>query len=187
MPVIMLENVEPLRLGIPGIIMGIILLLFGRKLFWFFVAVIGFYLGLVFATNYFNAESNWHGIIIAICCGAAGVVILYLLQKIALSIFGFFAGVLITFHLTEYLHLPFHWWSILLGGILGMIIMASLFQLAVILFSSFFGSYMIMLELPSGFTAKTTIFVILALIGSLVQYSMMKKNKEKGEAPKSDD
>lgn len=170
---------EPVKFGIPGIVFGFIFLFFGRKLFWFLIGAMGFYLGLVFATSYLQAGDDWHGILIALCCGVAGVIFLYAIQKIALSILGFATGVFFTFNIIQHFRYTFHWWLLLIGGIIGIIIAASFFQVALILLSSLFGSYLVIRELPPDFSFRTVLYVVLAILGFLVQYSMKKKKKEK--------
>jgi hypothetical protein len=183
----MIGYIEPAKLGITGILLGLILLLFGRKLFWFLIAAVGFYVGLLFATRYLDIGDDWHGILIGFCCGAAGVLILYAIQKIALSILGFLTGVFLTFNLIEHFHFTFHWWLLVIGGIIGVIIAASFFQLALIVLSSLFGSFMVVREMPSESSVRSIIYILLAAMGFIVQYSMMKRKRDKKDKPPEPD
>jgi len=59
-------------LATSSIVLGIILLLFGRKLFWFFVGVIGFLTGVLLATHYLQGQPEWVILIIALIAGVLG-------------------------------------------------------------------------------------------------------------------
>ncbi len=169
--------VEPMNFGIAGILIGLLLIFLGRKLFWFLIAAVGFYAGLIFAINYLNVENDWHGIVIALLSGMIGVIVLYLLQKIALSVVGFLGGVLATFYLLQYFQVHLHWWLLIGGGVFGLIAAAWFFQFALILLSAFFGSYVVVRELPLEKPMSTVLFLLLSAAGILVQNSMMHKRK----------
>lgn len=182
----MIGFVEPSHFGFLGILLGLVFLLFGRKLFWFLIAALGFYIGLLFATDYLNLANDWNGVIIGLCCGVAGVVLLYLIQKVALSVLGFLLWVFLTFNIMQHFRFPFHWWVILIGGIAGLIVAASLFHVAIIFLSSLFGSYMVVHELPLDASSRATVFLLLACIGCVVQFSMMRRHRKKqDQTPKS--
>ncbi len=176
--------IEPSHFRSLGILLGLLFLFYGRKLFWFLIAALGFYAGLLFAKNFLDPGNDWNGVVIALICGVAGVVFLYLIQKVALSVLGFLLGVFLTFNIIQHLGLPFHWWALLLGGVIGLIVAASLFHVAIILLSSLFGSYMVVQELTLDPSSRGMIFIVLAAIGFFFQFSMMqrkKKRRDQGE------
>ena len=72
--------------------LGIVLLLFGRRAFWIFVAVAGFIAGLTFATLYMHGQSELVILLIAIVAGVIGAVLAIMLEWLAILIAGFLAG-----------------------------------------------------------------------------------------------
>jgi hypothetical protein len=180
-----LAYVEPMKIGIPGILIGILLLLFGRKLFWFGIAVVGFYIGLSAADMLGVTGQGISGIIVGIIAGVAGVFLLYFLQKIALSIFGFCAGIYLTFILMHRLQFDVNWAWLLGGGLSGLIIASVFFHTALIIVTSLFGAYCIIREIPVASGYELPLFIVLVMIGMSVQNAMRKKQaaNEKPEKP----
>ncbi len=177
-PIVAAEEIQ--RFGIAGVIVGIVLLLFGRKMFWFLIAALGFYAGIVLSREMLHLGNDWHAILIGALCGIAGVFLVTAVQKIAVGLFGFFAGAFLVTTFALSYHMELHWWWIVIGGILGAVIVGKLFQIALILLSSLLGSYAVLREIsttPDPF--QSPLFYVLALIGLAVQFSMYKSGKEK--------
>jgi len=72
--------------------LGILLLLFGRRAFWIFVAVVGFIAGLTFATMFLHGQPELVILLIAIVAGVIGAVLAIMLEWLAILIAGFLAG-----------------------------------------------------------------------------------------------
>ncbi len=171
---------EMQRFGIIGIAAGIVLILFGRKLFWFLVAAAGFYAGMVLARELLHLGEDWHAILIGICCGLAGVFLVTAVQKLAIGLFGFIAGAFLVTMVSVSYHLELHWWWILVGGILCAFIAGKLFQISLILLSSVLGAYMVTREVSGAEPFQSSLLYVLALIGVVVQFSMWRASKDKG-------
>src|SRR2546425_11407672 len=75
-----------------NILVGALLLLFGRRLFWLFVAAMGFIVGTTIATEWFGRGSAEMYLAIALVLGIVGAVISLFLQRLAVGTAGFFAG-----------------------------------------------------------------------------------------------
>ncbi|HUN66763.1 MAG TPA: hypothetical protein VMW43_11760 [Bacteroidota bacterium] len=172
--------VEPMKIGYPGILIGALLLFFGRKLFWFGIAVVGFYIGMSFADAVGFAGEGLGGILVGIAAGVLGVLVLYALQKLALSILGFCAGVYLTFMLMHRLQFDVTWAWLLGGGLAGLIVASVFFHTAVIILTAVFGAFCIVRELPGGTESQSVVFLLLVLAGVYVQNSM-RKGHGKGE------
>src|SRR5437867_3046454 len=82
-----------------GLVVGTLLLLFGRQLFWLFVGLIGFAAGLQLAPLLLPGTSEVVVFIAAVLLGLAGAVLAILLQKVAIALAGFVAGGYIALHL----------------------------------------------------------------------------------------
>src|SRR2546430_17597085 len=81
-----------LPLPIISVIIGAAILLFGRKLFWLFVAALGFAVGLEIAAYFMREPPQWMTLLVALGAGVLGALLAILLQKIAIAIAGFVAG-----------------------------------------------------------------------------------------------
>src|SRR5881398_2647101 len=117
--------------AIVGALIGIVILLFGRKLFWLCVAAVGF---------------------------AAGVEIAPFLQKIAIAVLGFLAGGKLAGAIAAAFFIHYAQYStfiFLAGGIIGAILLLVLFDWALIVVSSLIGAHLIQSAIvlpPSGST-----------------------------------
>src|SRR2546429_1477107 len=75
-----------------SVVIGAAILLFGRKLFWLFVAALGFAVGLEIAAYFMREPPQWMTLLVALGCGVIGALLAILLQKLAIAIAGFIAG-----------------------------------------------------------------------------------------------
>ena len=66
-------------------------MLFGRKLFWFFVGTLGFVVGAEAATTLFPHNPEWE-LIAGLILGLLGILMALFLQKVAIGVGGFLAG-----------------------------------------------------------------------------------------------
>ena len=78
--------------GIPAIIIGLLVLILGRKLFWLFVGAIGFVIGLHIAMHYLYLQPNWIALLVGVSAGIIGSILAIFLQRIAVVLCGFFSG-----------------------------------------------------------------------------------------------
>ncbi len=159
-------------MNIINIIGGVLLLTLGRKLFWFFVAATGFFLGLQFANQTLSIQPPWLGFIIAIAIGLIGAVLAYFFQKALIGIAGFLAGALLAGQLLNLLAIPMHglqWLVILIGGIIGIILMVIFFDWALILLSSLIGAVLIVQGFSLAGVLALIVGIILFVVGIIVQ------------------
>ncbi len=159
-------------MNLVDIIGGVLLLILGRKIFWFFVALTGFYLGLQFASQTLHITPAWLGFAIAIVIGLIGAVLAYFFQKALIGIAGFLAGALIAGQLLNLLAIPMHglqWLVILIGGIIGLILMIIFFDWALILFSSLIGAILIVTGFNLVGAVALIVGIILFVVGIIVQ------------------
>src|SRR5438874_9528003 len=78
--------------AIVGALIGIVILLFGRKLFWLCVAAVGFAAGVEIAPHLVNEPSPLLALTVALVLGLIGALLALFLQKIAIAVLGFLAG-----------------------------------------------------------------------------------------------
>jgi hypothetical protein len=77
------------------------LLLAGRRLFWLFVAITGFFVGAEVAGDLFANQSQWVVWVLAAGSGIIGALLAMLLQRIAFAVAGFYAGAYLAITLVQ--------------------------------------------------------------------------------------
>lgn len=151
---------------------GLILLLAGRQLFWVFVGVAGFVIGFQFGMQAF--DNSEYAIGAGLVIGLIGCLLAIVLQKVAVALAGAAAGWMLGERLAIYLG----------GGNLGVIIcglllavlfaiaVLMLFDVALIVISSFTGaSLMLDALLPSG-TLWLILWVMAVAVGIAAQLGL---------------
>ena len=163
---------------IVGVIIGVVILFFGRKLFWLCVAAVGFAAGVQIAPLLVNEPSSVLALVIALAFGVLGALLALFLQKIAVGVLGFLAGgklataVAAAFlvHYVQYSTIIF-----VVGGIIGAIVLLALFNWALIVVSSFIGAYLIQSAIILPPTGSTLVFIGLAILGMFVQAASFRR------------
>jgi len=166
--------------AIVGALIGVVILLFGRKLFWLCVAAVGFAAGVEIAPHLVHEPSPLLALTVAIILGIIGALLALFLQKIAIAVLGFLAGgklagaiaAAFLIHYGEHSTIVF-----LAGGIIGAILLLFLFDWALIVVSSLIGSHLIVYQgaivLPQS--GSLIVFIGLAVIGMLVQAASFRR------------
>ena len=73
------------------ILAGLALLTLGRRLFWLFVGLVGFAVGVALAAQFVQGP-EWQVLVIALAAGLVGILFALVLQQAALALAGFIAG-----------------------------------------------------------------------------------------------
>jgi hypothetical protein len=155
------------------LVLGILLLLFGRRIFWLFVAVAGFIAGLTFATQFMTGQPELVILLIAIVAGCVGAFLGIILEGVAILIAGFLAGGYLATALAVSLGLTNSagdWVIYILGGVIGLLLVAALFDWAIIILSALLGAEIIMpfLNIPAS-PSYWLVFLVLLAVGIVVQ------------------
>lgn len=119
------------------VIVGALLLSLGRKIYWLFVAAIGFAAGLALASRLFQNQSEWVLLLAALGFGVIGAVLAIFFQRLAISLAGFVAGALIVDALFKAAGSGNSWLFyvlLIVGGIIGAVLVSVVFDWALILF-----------------------------------------------------
>jgi Domain of unknown function (DUF4203) len=172
----------PANISVPiiGVIVGTAILLFGRKLFWLFVAALGFAVGIELAAYFMRDPPVWMTLVIALGLGILGAVLAIMLQKLAIAVAGFVAGgrlasVLLAAFFVDYSH--YRGITFVIGGILGALLLLALFDWVLILLSSVEGAHLIANGIVLPQTGAAIMFCVLVLIGVIVQGSMLRGSR----------
>src|SRR5947209_12866256 len=171
-----------MNLSVPiiSVIIGAAILCFGRKLFWLFVAALGFAVGLEIAAYFMKEPPQWMTLLVALGCGIIGAVLALLLQKIAIAIAGFVAGGRIAWALAAAFfvdHAHYRGITFLIGGIVGALLLLALFDWVLILLSSIEGAHLISSGVTLPEKGTMILFIALAVIGVIVQSSMFRRSR----------
>src|SRR4051812_37289435 len=116
------------------ILAGGLLLVLGRKLFWLYVAILGFVTGLTVASRLFNVQPEWLQLVIAIGFGILGAILAYFFQEIAVAVAGFLAGAYVALTLATSVAGNamqngdvLSWVVFIVGGLIGAVLAVMLF------------------------------------------------------------
>ena len=168
--------------AIVGALIGIVILFFGRKLFWLCVAAVGFAAGAEIAPHIVHEPSPLLALTVALVLGVIGALLALFLQKIAIAVLGFLAGGQLAGAIASafLVHYAQHSTVIfVVGGVIGMILLLVLFDWALVVISSLIGAHLIVFQgavtlPPSG---STIVFIGLTILGILVQAASLRRSR----------
>src|SRR2546423_810552 len=135
-----------LPIPILSVLIGAVILFFGRKLFWLCVAAVGFAAGVEFAPHLMHEPTPVLQLSIAIVFGFIGALLALFLQKIAIAVAGFLAGgklamALVVAFLAGGARYPGI--AFIIGGIIGAILLLAVFDWALVVMSGVVGAHLI--------------------------------------------
>ena len=162
-------------------LLGAALLLFGRKVFWLFVAGAGFMVGMDFAARALNGP-EWLSLATGIAVGIVAALLAVFVQQFAIGLAGFLGGGFLALQLLPFLNLDYTWasWAaFILGGVLGVILVSSFFDWALIILSSLVGASLLTGVLDFNKMAGLTIMIVLAALGIFFQARELRREKKK--------
>src|SRR5215468_8572452 len=157
------------------VVVGLMLLLFGRRLYWLFVAGVGFLTGLEVAPRFFPPGSDVWVLVVAVALAIVGALVAVVATKVAIAVVGFVAGGQVATLLLRGLASQdtVMLAAYLVAGIIGAVLFLTLFDWALILLSALAGAGLlaVSLETPLGLppSASPVVIIVLAVIGVLVQ------------------
>lgn len=166
-------------LALLNAVLGAALLVTGRKLFWLFVGVIGFAVGVELTARFWRGSESGL-ILIGLGVGFLFALLAIFLQTVAIGAAGFFGGGYVLLALAVILGLDrglLAWGAFLVGGILGVILVGFLFDWALITLSSFAGASMIVDAFGLQRAAGGVILLVLFIIGVAVQGAALRREK----------
>ena len=163
-----------------SLLVGIALLLFGRRLFWLFVAALGFAVGLQLAPYLMQNPPLWLSLAVSLVLGLVGALLAFLLQKLAIGVAGFLVGGRIAVAVVAAFmvqHAQYYGITFVIGGILGAILLLLLFDWALIIFSSIEGARLIASSVHLPSTGLTILVVVLTIFGIIVQATFFRRRR----------
>ena len=170
--------------SLAGIFVGLVLLVCGRRLYWLFVAGIGFLTGLALAPDLLPGRPEWLILLAALVAAIVGAVVAIVAQRLTIGLIGFVAGGGIGLLLLRALGVGGDaqgWIAYLIAGVIGLVLMLALFEWALILLSSLAGANLIVAGVVARFPLPQAIALVL-LIG-LVLIGVVVQAQGSGEPP----
>ncbi len=152
------------------ILFGTVLLFWGRRLYWLFVAIAGFLVGAQLSAAMLSEQTEIIRVLAAVATGILGALLAMLAQRVGFALAGLYAGGYLALSLaaaTGSLDNPLLWFGI--GGLIGVILAAALMDWAVIILSSLVGAGAIITALGLSPTVSAAAFIALAAIGIWLQ------------------
>jgi hypothetical protein len=162
--------------SVAGILVGLLLLGYGRRLYWAFVAGVGFVTGLTLGPRLLPGRPEWLILTVALVFALAGAVLAVFAKKLIIAVIGFLAGGGIGLLLARQQGITGDvpaWVVYIVAGIVGLVLVRMLFEWALILLSSLAGAGLLVagvegrVALSPGLTFLLVIAV--TLIGIVVQ------------------
>ncbi len=167
---------------------GAIALLFGRRVFWLFVAIVGFLAGFAIGQRLLPGSSSLIHILVGIGLGLVGALLSQAAPNLVAAIVGFLAGGYVLSALVgslTQLSSAVHWVVFIAGGLFGVYLAVKFFDLALVILSALSGAGTLSAlggELLSfSGTIQAVIFIVLAVIGIAFQLGVVKPAKLRGK------
>ncbi|MCS1410143.1 MAG: hypothetical protein M2R45_03332 [Verrucomicrobia subdivision 3 bacterium] len=164
---------------------GGVLLLFGRKLYWFIIAAAGFVAGTVIGHEVFPPDPQWLVVVASLLVGVVAAILSIFLQRLALRLAGMMAGGFLGYTVfAAFFAKPWPLVGLALGCLLGFWLMMRLFDWALIILSSLSGMALIVERLPLEREPLLILGLVLAVLGIAIQSSMQNKSAAGKREPK---
>jgi len=152
------------------VILGLIVLVYGRRLFWLSVIISGFLLGMELTNIFFTGHPYWVKMLGGLAAGLIGAVIAVFIERIAFALVGLYAGAYLAIGMA-------HGFGLMnkdiflgiIGALAGAIISGLLMDWAIIVLSSLVGSGAIISQLELDHIIRILVFFVLFTIGCFTQ------------------
>ena len=164
------------------ILMGAVVLVLGRKLYWLFVGAVGFALGFALATRFLSGGPQWVILVIALAAGLLGALLAAFLQQAAIAVAGLIGGGYVGFVLAGVIGWDagrLVWVPVIVGAILGVVLVVALFEWALIILSSLTGAGLIVEAAQFRAPIAGLLFVGLLVVGIAVQAGTMRGDRRR--------
>jgi len=160
------------------LVMGVALLLAGRRVFWFLVGCAGFLIGLRLAQYFVPPENQHLTFIIGVAAGVLCVLLTLFAKKLAIGVAGFVIGAFIAMQFSQLFGVeqsPRLWLLLIVGGAIGAVFFSVIFNLSLILFSSCVGALLILQSVRLQPAAFSFLFILLSTAGIIFQTKLHQK------------
>jgi hypothetical protein len=160
---------------------GVALLVAGRRLFWLFVGLVGFFTVYQWFEPYSGTGSSVR-LVLAVAAGLLGIVLAIFLQRFAVALAGFFVG---GWAVVQFLGLDFASLRTvdviicLVAGILAAILAVKVFEIALVFLSSLAGASLTVDALHPGPGLARALLIGLLVVGVAVQLGLTARRRSR--------
>jgi hypothetical protein len=152
------------------VVLGLIVLFFGRKLFWLFVGILGFLAGSQLAAIWLAGYPAWTVLATSLLLGLGGALLAVFFERLAFALAGFYCGVFLAAGLSVETGLfPQSTLLLLAGGLVGALLAALVMDWALAALSALAGAGAVATALPLAPWIKAVVWLGLALAGYFFQ------------------
>jgi hypothetical protein len=157
------------------------LLMLGRRIYWVFVAGVGFLVAMRLVGDVMEPQQEWVTLALAIVAGLVGALLAVFLQKLAIGLAGFFATAYLVGTLAPGFGLDGSMLAIVMVvcGVIGAILAGVLFDWALIILSSLAGAALLVDALNLEQTAGLVVMLVVAVAGISIQANLMHRDRAK--------
>lgn len=161
---------------------GAIILFLGRKLYWFTIAAVGFFAAIELTARLLEDQPLWVAIILGVIVGGIGALLAVTIQRIAIGLAGFFLGGFLFFQILSVFDIQLGGWNwaiFILGGLLGIALVSTLFEWTLILLSSIIGSILLVQSSLFPDLNRWILFLVTLILGLGVQVILYRSEKQR--------
>jgi hypothetical protein len=154
------------------LVIGLILVLLGRKVYLISIGILGFLGGLYLFTSFIGTAHDWRSLLFALLCGTVGSLLAFALHKAAWLFGGFCGGGVLALYLndsTGLIHAGSPVVVFLVGGAAGAFLFLFLLDWALIAVTTLTGAALITYQSHLSGVAGQGLFLGLTAVGLLVQ------------------
>ena len=159
------------------LLLGILVLLFGRRLYWLLVAIAGFLAGLLIVNAELVGQPAWLTMLVACGVGVLGALLALLLQRLAFALIGFFTGAYLGLAVAQATNLASssaYFW--LAGAAVGVVAAILLTDWALIVLSAAVGATTIAAHVPVDQAVRPLVVLGLLVVGVIVQARQLRSH-----------
>ncbi len=160
------------------IAVALTLLMLGRRLYWLFVAGIGFVVVMGLANDYLDLSDGSILLGLAVVGGIVGALLAVFVQKLAVAIVGFAVTARLVSLVIDPMGLDSTWATIaaLAAGVVGGALASFVFDHALIVLSSLAGAALLVDTLGLRQEAALAVMVVVAIAGMVIQLNMLHRD-----------
>lgn len=157
------------------ILLGIVVLVAGRKLFWVTVGVAGFMFGLLLTFNVLQDQPAWLTLVLALVIGLVGAFVAVIVQKAVVALAGLliggylFASLLVAWNpaLAEW-----QWLAFIIGAVIGFVVMIAIFEVGLVILSAMLGAVLILQVINLESWLEGLLLIVMVMVGVLIQLKL---------------
>jgi hypothetical protein len=155
------------------LLLGCVMLLAGRNIFWLFIALAGFLVGFELAGIWLADKSLLLQVAAALGAGLLGALLAVVFERVAFALAGFFAAAYLALIVIDRIGVTAGESVIIIAsGLVGALIAALVMDWAIIALSALVGAAAIVATFAMPPAIEIALFIVLVAIGVIVQRSV---------------